>query len=66
VDIEVANGRVSLVADTSGPVAPAPSEPGYGLVGMRERASALGGELTAGPTREGWRVRCRLPLEGSE
>jgi signal transduction histidine kinase len=66
VDIEVANGRVSLVADTSGPVASAQSEPGYGLVGMRERATALGGELTAGPTREGWRVSCRLPLEGSE
>jgi signal transduction histidine kinase len=66
VDIEVADGRVSLVADTSGPVASTRSEPGYGLVGMRERATALGGELTAGPTREGWRVSCRLPLEGSE
>jgi signal transduction histidine kinase len=47
-------------------VAPAPGSDGerrrYGLVGMRERAAALGGELTAGPTVEGWRVSCRIPL----
>jgi signal transduction histidine kinase len=36
----------------------------YGVIGMRERASALGGELTAGPVREGWLVSCRLPLAG--
>ena len=30
---------------------------------MRERATALGGEFAAGPTADGWRVRCRLPLE---
>jgi len=30
---------------------------------MRERATALGGELAAGPTPDGWRVSCRLPLE---
>jgi signal transduction histidine kinase len=34
----------------------------YGVVGMRERATALGGELSAGPTVDGWRVSCRLPL----
>jgi signal transduction histidine kinase len=65
--IEVANGSASLVAQTTGPTVPAPaSEPGrrrYGLVGMRERATALGGEFAAGPTPEGWRVTCRLPLE---
>ncbi|MGH2862201.1 MAG: sensor histidine kinase [Solirubrobacteraceae bacterium] len=36
---------------------------GYGLRGMRERAAELGGSLTAGPTREGWRVALHLPLE---
>ena len=35
----------------------------YGLIGMRERATALGGEFSAGPTAEGWQVSCRLPLE---
>jgi signal transduction histidine kinase len=29
---------------------------------MRERARALGGELDAGPTADGWRVEARLPL----
>lgn len=34
---------------------------GYGLRGMRERAEALDGTLTAGPTEQGWRVELRLP-----
>jgi signal transduction histidine kinase len=65
--LELANGRVALVAETSGPlVAGSMTErerPHYGLIGMQERATALGGEFTAGPTREGWLVRCELPLE---
>ncbi|MFD4246366.1 sensor histidine kinase [Streptomyces sp. NPDC058525] len=36
---------------------------GYGLAGMAERAEALGGSLTAGPTPEGgWLVTAILPL----
>jgi signal transduction histidine kinase len=34
---------------------------GYGIVGMRERAAAVGGEFAAGPTADGWRVTCRVP-----
>jgi signal transduction histidine kinase len=34
---------------------------GYGLVGMRERAEQVGGELTAGPVVDGWRVRLVVP-----
>jgi signal transduction histidine kinase len=67
VGLEVADGHVSVVADSIGPgisqPASDPDQPRYGLVGMRERATALGGKLTAGPTAEGWRVSGRLPLE---
>jgi signal transduction histidine kinase len=39
-----------------------PSGPGLGLVGMRERVSALGGHLHAGPQdRGGFQVRAELP-----
>jgi signal transduction histidine kinase len=40
--------------------------PGYGLIGMQQRASLLGGELEAGPdTTHGFRVAVELPLVGS-
>jgi signal transduction histidine kinase len=34
---------------------------GFGVRGMRERAEALGGTLSAGPVDGGWRVEMRLP-----
>ncbi len=37
----------------------------FGLVGMAERARALGGDLEAGPTPDGWAVVAHLPLLGS-
>ena len=67
LEVQVADGRASLVADTTGPTATVPpierQRAHYGLTGMRERASALGGEFFAGPTPAGWRVSCRIPLE---
>jgi signal transduction histidine kinase len=65
--IEVGGGEATLVADTVGPVAPAARAGdhegrSYGVVGMGERATAVGGVLSAGPTVEGWRVSCRLPF----
>ncbi|WP_232822072.1 sensor histidine kinase, partial [Desertihabitans aurantiacus] len=36
--------------------------PGFGLVGMRERADLLGADLHSGPTADGgWEVRVRMP-----
>jgi signal transduction histidine kinase len=65
--LELADGRVELLAETSGPVAAQTASergrPHYGLIGMQERATALGGEFVAGPTSDGWRVHCEFPLE---
>jgi signal transduction histidine kinase len=38
---------------------------GYGLAGMRERATLLGGRLEAGPAERGWIVEAVLPLRGT-
>jgi signal transduction histidine kinase len=39
--------------------------PGQGLVGMRQRAALLGGELAAGPGPEGgFQVTAKLPVDG--
>jgi signal transduction histidine kinase len=68
--VELADRQVRLVAETSGPAgvvsASEPDRPRYGLIGMQERATALGGEFAAGPTPDGWRVSCRLPLESND
>jgi signal transduction histidine kinase len=65
--LELEHGRVALLAESSGPVvegsASERERPHYGLIGMQERATALGGEFAAGPTGDGWRVRCELPVE---
>lgn len=43
-----------------------PAVGGNGLLGMRERAAALGGDLDAGwGSGGGFRVRARLPLDGA-
>jgi signal transduction histidine kinase len=68
--VEVDDGRACLIAETIGPTVPRPAgepeRPCYGVIGMRERATALGGEFSAGPTAQGWRVSCRFPLKASD
>jgi signal transduction histidine kinase len=42
---------------------PQPASPGQGIIGMRERAAMLGGDLAAGPTSGGgYLVEAALPL----
>jgi signal transduction histidine kinase len=64
--LELSDSHVALSSDTARPfigdVATESERRRYGLIGMRERATALGGEFVAGPTTDGWRVACRLPL----
>ncbi|MEV5494484.1 histidine kinase [Nonomuraea fuscirosea] len=54
---------VVQVEDDGGARREAPPVPGVGLVGMRERVTALGGRLRAEPRAEGgFTVRAELPL----
>ncbi|WP_347056882.1 sensor histidine kinase [Blastococcus sp. HT6-30] len=58
--------EVDISDDGRGPVGGRESRGtpgGYGLIGLQERATSVGGELEAGPDpRGGFRVRARLPL----
>jgi signal transduction histidine kinase len=57
--------RVSDDGGGAGPVTP-PEADGNGIIGMRERATGLGGTFTAGPRPSGgWRVAARFPLPES-
>ena len=57
--------QVRLTIDDDGSAAGGRAPAGYGLVGMRERASLLGGTFHAGPAAErGWRVEAVLPRTG--
>ncbi|MEU4294067.1 sensor histidine kinase [Kribbella sp. NPDC026596] len=43
------------------------SQPGLGIVGMRERVAALGGQFTVGPRPvRGFRVEARLPIRAED
>ena len=53
--------RVEVVDDGQSAPSPASEPTGLGLLGMRERAHALGGELDHGHTGGGYRVIATLP-----
>ena len=64
--VSVARHSASLQLEvTTDRTLAAPSTPkssGRGLIGMGERVRLLGGELDAGPSGNGFRVRATLPL----
>ncbi|MFF5289740.1 sensor histidine kinase [Paractinoplanes globisporus] len=65
VTIRYGTETVELEVTDTG-IGGAPSHHGTGIAGMRERATALGGELTAGPLPgRGFRVHAVLPVAGS-
>ena len=57
------DGVVEVEVRDDGRGAPGPVQAGGGLIGMRERASALGGRFEAGgATSGGFRVWASLPV----
>ena len=61
VDVERHIGTVILTVDNEAAPGTRPMHgSGKGLIGMRERASVYGGNVQAGPTPTGWRVRAVL------
>lgn len=64
IEVRREGDAVRLRVADDGRAEQAASEPGFGLLGMAERAQLLGGSLTAGPSPEGgWVVEAALPLE---
>ncbi|MFJ3669153.1 sensor histidine kinase [Streptomyces sp. NPDC090106] len=65
VRLAYADAGLTVSVDDDGTADPArPVVPGIGLTGMRERVTALGGDLHAAPREEGgFSVRARLPRE---
>lgn len=63
VTVELVADALHVTIDDDGRGASASSDdPGFGLVGMRERVAMFGGRLDAGPrTGGGWRVRATFP-----
>jgi signal transduction histidine kinase len=62
VTVEYRDDAVIIDVSDTGRGGPAGAG-GFGITGMRERATLLGGDLTAGPRPDGgFRVRARLPL----
>ncbi|WP_040422339.1 sensor histidine kinase [Actinopolymorpha alba] len=67
VRLEYAANELVVQVDDDGQAQVDTAEvPGVGLIGMRERVTAVGGRLWAGPRADGgFRVRAELPLEGA-
>ncbi len=65
ITVSGASEQVRLTVEDDGTPATGPGAAGYGLVGMRERASLLGGTFHAGPAASGWRVEAVLPRTGT-
>ncbi|WP_344847772.1 sensor histidine kinase [Kribbella ginsengisoli] len=63
IEVTDDGGRPGTPYQDAGGAAGPPAS-GHGLLGMRERVTAVGGQLTAGPQPHGgFRVRAVLPLE---
>lgn len=70
LELSVRNGVATGAGGTGGTLRGgrrrAPSRPGHGLAGIRERVTLLGGRVEAGGADGEWRVRVRIPLPGGD
>jgi len=65
VRVQFQPGELRVDIDDDGAGATAPAGMGSGLVGMRERVHAYGGDVQAGPRQPGgWKVSAQLHLDG--
>jgi signal transduction histidine kinase len=64
--VEADSLHIDVTDDGQSAAPDAPPTGGHGLRGMRERAAALGGDVTAGPGDHGWHVHARLPLTSAK
>ncbi|MEV4391023.1 sensor histidine kinase [Nonomuraea sp. NPDC049607] len=64
VRVDYGKEELTVQVDDDGRANGDPCDPGVGLLGMRERVTALGGRLRTGPRPEGgFTVRAELPLQ---
>ncbi|GAA1034164.1 MULTISPECIES: sensor histidine kinase [Amycolatopsis] len=69
IDVRLSTSDEGLVVEVANPLADSAGLPGagYGVIGMRERATLTGGTLRAGPDGAGgYRVRAAFPLRAEE
>jgi signal transduction histidine kinase len=67
IRLEVVGDTVTVeVTDDGRGAGSLPGPDGFGIIGMRERVTAVGGTVSAGPRAGGgWRVRASLPIDAS-
>jgi len=61
VRLRYAAGGATLTVSNRGRQKPAEASGGFGLTGLRERASLVGGTLESGPTSDGFEVSLWVP-----
>ncbi len=64
LSMRVGETRLDIRVEDDGSAKPAPApRPGFGLIGMRERVEAVGGDMSAQPgAGRGWVLRAWVPL----
>lgn len=62
VDVDVDGSTLAISVTDPGPAQRGTGDPGFGLIGIRERVERLGGSVQAASAGDGFAVRARLPI----